>query len=115
MGIHIDVNDVIKLLVAVIAAAVVVTKLIDGLQKTGAVKDGQAHNWNQVLAFVVALAGFLLKQFGAGDAALIDAQSFGLQIAAALVTGFTIAIAAKALHEVVKWLEGHSKRLGSVG
>jgi hypothetical protein len=110
MTFHIEGSQVIRFLLLVIMAAVLVTKLIDGLQKAGAIKDGTAGHWNQGLAFVVALAGFLLKYLG-GDGQIADAQAFGLQLAAVLVTGFSVAVVAKLLHGVVLWLEGrHTAR-----
>lgn len=107
MDIHISASDVVRLLIAIIAAAVFVTKLIDGLQKAGAVKDNQAHNWNQALGFVIALSGFLLKYLGVGESGALDSQALGLELAGVLITGFSIALVAKLLHELVKWMEGH--------
>lgn len=110
MDIQLDSETVIKLLLIVVAAAVVVTKVIDGLKAINAIPDAQAGKWNQALSFVSALAIFILNRVG-GNEAIPQAESWGLEIAAVLVTSFSVAILARAIHGLVKWMEEKRKPL----
>lgn len=106
MELNITADQAVQALVIVIAVAIVVTKLIDGLMKAGAIKDGDAGTANQVIALVVAAAGFLLRYFGqAGKVA--EAETLGLELAAALVSSYVISFLAWLIHEqIVKRIEG---------
>ncbi len=108
MNIQIDNETIIKVLLIVIAAAVVVTKIIDGLKTINAIPDNQAGKWNQALSFASAIAIFILNRIG-GSEAIPQAETWGLEIAAVLVTSFSVAILARAIHGLVKWMEDKRK------
>jgi len=105
MDVHIDVELVARVALAIIAAGIVVTKAIDALRARGTIEDGRAGEWNQVVAFVVALAGFLLKWIGF-EGAIPQAEQLGVELSAVVVTAGVIAVLSWAFHYVVKKMEG---------
>lgn len=105
MDIHIDIELVAQVALALIAAAIVVTKLIDALRARGAIAAGRAGEWNQFLSFIGALAVFVLRWIGF-EGGIPQAEALGVELSAILVTGFTVAMISKGLHYVVKWMEG---------
>lgn len=101
MEVSISLEQFAAALVILIAAAIVVTKLVDGLKAAGAVPEGAAGKVNQGLAFVIALAGFLLRYFGQSGK-VAEAETLGLELAAALVSTYVIAFLAYLIHQGVK-------------
>ena len=110
MDIHVDVELVAQVALALIAAGIVVTKLIDALQAHGTIKPGQAGDWNQAAAFFVALATFIIRWVGF-EGGIPEAESLGVELSGILVTGFTVAVISKGLHYVVQWLEGRRRKV----
>lgn len=93
-------------LAVLIAAAVVVTKLLDGLKPHLSEFDGAIGVANQVISFVVALIGFVLHYFQQGWR-VANAEALGLDIAAAVVSTYVISFLAWLIHtQVVKRING---------
>lgn len=95
----------VRVLFAIVAAGIVLTYIVQGLKKIGAINDGDSGKLNLALAYVVALAKFGLDYFGAGQQAQ-QATSIGEQLAVLVVTGFTLA----AISSLAHWL---TKKMGA--
>jgi hypothetical protein len=97
-----------KLLLILIAAAIVVSKVIDLGKKTGKIDPENAGEWNQAVSFAVSIILFILKWIGV-DGQVPAAEALGAEIAAILVTTYSVAAVAKLVHKLVNWLEGRKR------
>lgn len=101
----IEVQDVIQVALVVIAVAVVVRFVVEGLKTAGRIEPAQAGNVQALLNFVVALILFVAGQFGFERAAQ-DAIEKGLSLAPGLleVALFVASVlATKGIHLGFKW------------
>jgi hypothetical protein len=98
-------ETLILALLYIIGTAIALTKIIDGLQKAGVIKDETTGHWNQALSLVGAIAIVVLQQLGAG-AGVEDAQQAGALAAATLIAAGLIAFLTWAFHQGVLILEG---------
>lgn len=105
MEFHITKELVVLVLLYIVGTAIALTKILDGLQKAGVVKQDTTGHWNQALSLVGAIAIVVLQQIGAG-AGVEDAQQAGALVAATLIAAGLIAFLSWAFHQLVLLLEG---------
>lgn len=101
----IEVQDVIQVVLVIVAIAVVVRFVVEGLKTAGRIDPAQAGNVQALLNFVVALVIFIAGQFGF-EAQAQEAIAKGLSLAPGLleVALFVVSVlATKGVHLGFKW------------
>ena len=101
----IEMNDVVQVVLVIIAVAVVIRFVVEGLKGAGRIDPAQAGNVQAVLNFVVALGVFVAGQFGF-EARAQDAIEKGLSLAPGLLEMalFVVGVlATKGIHLGFKW------------
>lgn len=97
------------IIAGILTGAIFVTKLLDALKPVLPEYDGAIGTFNQIISFVIALAGFVLKYFGQGFRAE-SAEALGLDLAATLISTYLIAFLAWFIHtQVVKRIKGEKE------
>ena len=101
-------ENVVQVLVWLIAAGIVVRFTIEALRVNETLSEQNAGKLNQIVSFVVAGGLFALQHFGFADAA-VEAETLGNELAVALITWPVIAALAYGIHKLMKLIEGRLK------
>lgn len=111
MNISISEQQFWSVMVFLVAAAVVVTNLVDALRLKKEISDVNAGKINRVVSFFAALVGFLFLHFGHGDM-LAQAQGVGAEVSLSLLSAPIIMFLAWLIHQIIKLAEGGHSILG---
>lgn len=101
----VEIQDVVRVGLVILAVAVVIRFIVEGLKTAGRIDPAQAGNAQAVLNFIVALGIFVASQFGFEGQAQ-DAIEKGLSLAPGLleVALFVVGVlATKGVHLGFKW------------